>query len=90
MLKDLAAVAALLAAVIVQFLCVVYKKLSAKWNKQTLVIFKKGKKRIWNTVGCWLTTVPVKTMVHDLLLEPISKLKQDKEVIRNSWSDHLW
>lgn len=48
-----------------------------------------AKKRIWNTVSCWLTSVPVKTNMHGLLLEPISKLKQDKEIIRNSHPDCL-
>lgn len=44
-----------------------------------IVLFKKHTHtKNWNTVSCWLTSVPVKTMVHDLLLEPISKLKQDK------------
>lgn len=90
MLKELAAIAALLATVIVQFLYIVYRKIVLMKKVNITVIFKKDKKRIWNTVGCWLTSVPVKTMVQDLLLELISELKQDKEVIRSSWFDHLW
>lgn len=46
-----------------------------------------AKNRIWNAISFWLTSVLAKIVVHNSLLEPISKLKQYKEVIRNRHPD---